>query len=197
MNHSHRLQQLFEQAYQRHVKADAPSATSLIPFLAIPIQERLILLALLDGATLPEIKVAFPFAKETDIRKVSKRMIAAEDQLMAAIEDPWCWLWPGFERVDETGDLTDPETPFPVPSFTIPPGTDVQLRQIFYGSSALMLFGEAVPTVIARLSLQQRSVLYCLAVEALSWQDVKTVLGCTEWKIRRAIKDAEEALGGL
>ncbi len=197
-NHVTRLQRLFKQAYEKQSRTDAPSPTSLIPFLYIEIQERLILLSLLDGATLPEIKAALPFAKETDIRRSSPRMITAGEKLDYAIKHPWCWIEPGplplvdapdLLELDGVGDLP----PFPVFSSRLPHDTDLQLRKIFYASSGIMLFGDAVPPAIARLSLQSRVILYLLAVEEYRWLDIQELLGCTEWKIRRAIHDAEEA----
>lgn len=195
-NHISRLQWRFKKVYEAQARTDAPSPTSLIPFLYIPIQERLILLALLDGATLPEIKAALPFAKETDIRKSSPRMIAAGERLNYAIKNHWCWIEPGPLPTDEPGDLVDTNEEFPYPAAWLPEGTDRQLRKIFYASSAIMLFGDVVPSAIARLSLQARAILYLQTVEEYRWLDIQELLGCTEWKIRFAIKGAEEALGG-
>jgi hypothetical protein len=58
------------------------------PFLSIPIQERLILLSLFDQSSMVEIKAALAWAKETDLRLSSPRMLDALAGLRYGMEHP-------------------------------------------------------------------------------------------------------------
>jgi len=196
MNHVQLFRKLCSDLYNSQLGTDIPSATTMWPFLVVPIKERLVLLCLSEEATMEQIKVSLPFAKETDVRQTSHRMIAAIKLFNAALDEPTAWLHPGPYPDTEPLDLTDPETPFPVLDRLIPRDTDLQLRQVFFPEPAVLLFGELVPAWLAELGLHTRAILYCLAVEELSWQDIVLLLECSEWSIRQALKDGIEALGG-
>ena len=199
MTQAQHLQIAFDTLYRRRIASGAPSATSFLPFLYVPLPMRLVMLCLCDGAGMAEIKAVLPFAKETDVRLTSHRMIAACRLLDQALANPWIWIRPGQlpEGNEPSADLTDNVTPFPVADRLLAPDTDKQLRQIFYSSVPILLFGEAVPEQISKLSLKARCILYLITTEELAWADVQLLLGCSEWSIRRAIKDAETVLGGL
>lgn len=198
--------QLFHQLaahyYAAQIGTDVPLATTMFPFLAVPIKERLVLLCLSEQATMPQIKAALPYAKETDVRQTSHRMRAAIGIFNEAMENPTAWLHPGPYPLAEVPDLLErhPETgelpPFPLPDRLIPRDTDKQLRQAFFPEAAVLLFGELVPEPLAALGLQVRAVLYLIAVEEYGWKDVQTLLQCTEWSVRQALKGGIEALGG-
>ena len=141
-----------------------------------------------------QIKSALPYAKETDVRQTSHRMVAAIKTFNAAMDEPTAWLHPGPYPDQEPADLSDPTTPFPLPDHQIPRDTDLQLRQVFFPEAAILLFGELVPTELAAIGLQARLILYCLAVCESSWLDIQELIGCSEWSIRQALKGGIEAL---
>lgn len=178
------------------ITIDTSTATTMWPFLAVPLEMRLVLLCNLEGATMQEVKAVLPYAKETDVRQTSHRMRAAIETFNQAMEDPTAWLHPGPYPEDEAGDLSDHETPFPLPDRLIPRDTDIQLRQVFFPEAAILLFGELVPEQIADLGLQARLILYTLSVCELEWGEVERLLGCSEWRIRQALKQGIEVLGG-
>lgn len=196
MNQLQTFRQLCADYYESQLGTDIPSATTMWPFLALPIKERLVLLCLSEEATM-ELKAVLPYAKETDVRQTSHRMVAAIKTFNAAMDEPTAWLHPGPYPDEEPTDLTDPTTPFPFPDHQIPRDTDLQLRQVFFPEAAILLFGELVPAELAVIGLQARLALYCLAVEELSWLDIQALLGCSEWAIRQALKGGIEALEGV
>ncbi len=225
MNQTHLLRVLFETTLEEQLREPGiPPTPAMQPFLVVPIQERLILLSLYDqqsGAdpralspwehkpkpsssparpiamdALTAIKAALPFAKETDIRLTSKRMLGALAALTAAMENPTAWIHPGPYPDHETGDLGDPETPLPIDTRDIPADTEKQLRQAFFPAAPLMLFGTHVPAVIAELGLQRRAILYLLIVEEWEWSDIQTLLQCSKGQVEYAQRRAIEALSG-
>lgn len=83
MSHAHRLRLAFERRYALLAR-DSPHKPqplhTLLALLALPIRERLILLALLDqGGKSDEaaIRAALPFAKQSDVRLARKTILAA------------------------------------------------------------------------------------------------------------------------
>src|SRR4051794_12315760 len=159
----HRLRLLFERRYAI-IAADAPhKAQPLQAFLALPIRERLILLALLDQHGKPDeaaIRAALPYAKQSDVRLTSKTILKAVETLKAAIETPTLWVGPDHDQ-------------------------EKQLLAVFYPSAAVCLFGGLVPPDLRDLDLQARMIIYCLVVETMKWEIVEELLGCSEWKIKR------------
>ena len=192
---AHTLRIRLDRAYRKQPDSGLP--ISLWPYLAVPIRPRLTLLALYDNHTMEEIKGAFPWVKETDVRLTSHRIHEAIALVTSAMEDPTCWVDPGPIPDQEVGDLTDPATPFPVTDRSIPRDTDKQFRQAYYSSAPLMLFGPTVPPELGEISLQRRAVIYLLVVEELRWTQIEELLGCTEWQIREAIRQTFEALEEL
>jgi hypothetical protein len=229
MNQTHHLRVLFEDVLEEQLREPGiPPTPAMQPFLIVPVQERLILLSLYDqqsGAdprtlfawehkpkpstsparpiateALTAIKAALPFAKETNIRLTSKRMLGALADLTAAMENPTGWIHPGPYPDCETGDLGDSETPFPINTRDIPDDTEKQLRQAFFPATPLMLFGTHVPAAIAELGLQRRAILYLLIVEDWEWSGIQALLQCSKGQVeyaqRRAIEVLESAEGG-
>ncbi len=201
MSQIHDLRLLFEHAYTTSSRPNDPHAPSMWPFLAVPLKERLTLLALTEESGMAECKTAYPWMKETDHRLTSHRIHRALDILTAAMEQPTAWINPGPLPEVEVADLLPDETtgelpPFPVPDRLIPRDTDKQLRQALYPSTPLLLFGPLVPPRLHDLGLQKRGILYCLVVEEFGWLDIQELFGCSEWLIRQTIKQAYEVLGG-
>lgn len=173
MTFSHRLTALrfaLEALYRREAASRSKPAPPLHALLAVPIAERLVLLALLDGATAPEVKQLLKVSDQ-DAALSSDRMTAALATLQAALADPFSHL------VDEI----DPDNLHPA---------EVQLRQLLFPSAAACLVGESVPPQMAQFPLRDRLIAYCLVVEELRWEDVERLLGCSEWAIRCALKEA-------
>lgn len=204
MNLPQRIRVLAERAFERQAKAhDRIPAPDMRPFLAVPIRERLVLLALYDNRSMAEIKEAYPWAKETDVRLTSHRIKTAIDIFVAATEDPTTHIHPGpLPDHEATGDLGvgDPNDPlytdFPIESRLIPKDTAKQLRQAFYPSVPLMLFGAHVPASVAELSLQHRAIAYLAVVEEWTWGEVQELLACSKWQVYNGLTEAVEALGG-
>ena len=142
-------------------------------FLALPIRERLILLALLDQHGKPDeaaIRAALPYAKQSDVRLTSKTILKAVETLKAAIEQPTIlWIDPDHDQ-------------------------EKAVLAIFYPSAAVCLFGGLVPIELRDFGLQARFIAYCLVVETMKWEDVEELLGGSEWKIKRTLATALEIL---
>lgn len=197
MTSVHRLRLLFEKKYAI-LAPDAPhKAQPLQAFLALPIRERLILLALLDQQGKPDeaaIRQAIPYAKQSDVRLTSKTILKAVETLKAAIERPTLWIHPGPYPEREVRDLTIQTAKPPVPDALIPYDIEKTLTQIFYPSAAVCLFGGLVPPEVREFSLQARCCLYLLVVECQHWGEVEELLGVSKWFVRQAIHNALEAL---
>src|SRR4051812_8800498 len=163
MTSVHRLRLLFERRYAI-IAQDAPhKAQPLQAFLALPIRERLILLALLDQHGTPDeaaIRAALPYAKQSDVRLTSKTILKAVETLKAAIETPTLWIDPDHDQ-------------------------EKQLLAVFYPSAAVCLFGGLMPIQMKDFSLQ---ALYLLIVECWRWEQVEELLGVSEWFIKSQIR---------
>lgn len=169
-----RLRLAFERTYAVYTVTHTTPIPPLQPFLALPIRERLVLLALLDKASPEEIRAALPFVKQTDLRLTSPAMVAAVATLRRALQQPLDY----FTNVPEAGDQT----------------VERRLRQILYPSAAVLLFGEIVPLELCCLGLKTRVILYCALVEEMTRPDIQVTLGCTEWAVKQALRGALEAL---
>lgn len=165
MPNVHRLRRAFERLYAIRAAANPHTCQPLQAFLALPIQERLVLLLILDGTDPEEIRRLLPYAKQTDARLSSKAILQAAETLKKAIQTPTYWIDPEHDQ-------------------------EKQIRQILYPCAAPMLFGSLVPPEMERLGVQGRLIAYCLVVEELGWEEIMALLGCTEWSIRSSIKNA-------
>ncbi len=147
--------------------------------LAVPIKERLVLLALTDGAGSAEIKRILK-VKDDDVRLTNPRMRAAVQTMKEALLDPY-------------GHLPDPDS---LTNDTHRTVAERSLRQLLFASTAVCLFGEGVPAQLAALPLGDRVILYLILVEEMPWSEVQELTGCSEHAIRRAITSAIEQIGG-
>lgn len=170
-----------------------PSVPDLRPFLSVNLPMRLVLLAIYDNKTMPQIKKAMPWVKETDVRLTSRRIHAAIEELQEGRANPTGWMNPGPE-VDNECDLSDPETPFPLLSRLIPEDIEIQLRKTLWPDTVHILFGEHVPPEVAALSLQHRVIIYLLVVEEMERPDVIRMMKCTDHAIRESLSKMVEAL---
>lgn len=138
-------------------------------FLAVPLPERLILLAKIDGAEAKHIKWLLR-ASDDDLGLTSPRMVQAVALLTAAMDEPWGFI-----------DLSiDPE---------------LQLMQSLFRHVPMALIGEVVPPALSSLTIGQRLGLYLILVCGLSYKrtspEVERLLGCTEFFVRSAIIQAQ------
>jgi len=197
MSLSQRIRILSEAAFTRQSRQPGnPPAPDMRPFLSVQLPERMVLLALYDGQSMEEIKAAYPWAKETDVRLTSHRIQPAIADLIAAVHDPTAWIRPGPIPEVEAGDLTDPDTPDPINHRRIPADVETQLRQAFFPSVPLMLFGAHVPPEVGAISLQHRAVVYLVVVVELPWSEVMRMMGCSKRQIHNSLVEVIEALGG-
>jgi hypothetical protein len=165
----HALRLTFERLYPAHARSPGHPGPPLHALLAVPLPERLILLALIDHAPAEEIRRTLKATSE-DLALTSDRMRTAVRQLKEALLHPYAHLDP----------LHEPER---------------QLQRLLFPSAAVLLFGEGVPAALAYLTLRQKAVLYLLLVESWQWQAIQEFLGCSEWTIRQAVRQAKEQIG--
>jgi hypothetical protein len=170
----HALRLTLERLAVAHFKQHHISPPPMQAFLAIPLFERLVLLAKLDGADARTIK-SLLHTTDADVALESERMVNAVHLLTSAMDEPWMFI--------EDGDI------------------DTQLGQIIFDYLPAILLGEAIPGQIASLSLKQRLAVYLVLVQRLSYKrsspEVQKVLGCTEFFVRRSIIECQRAVGGL
>ncbi len=166
-----RLRLSLERLAVAQLKASGMPCPPMQAFLAVPIRERLVLLARADGADEKTIQRLLRTTPE-DAALQSQRMVEAVKLLTAAMDEPWGLVAPGWSLE--------------------------RLKSLyFYRRFPAMLVGEAVPAELATLSLQQRLGLYLILVEGASREEVQSYLGCTEHSIKRAIEYAQTAVRHL
>src|SRR6266542_6765423 len=122
----HALRLTFERLYPAHARSLGHPGPPLHALLAVPLPERLILLALIDHAPAEEIRRTLK-ATTDDLTLTSDRMRAAVASLKDALLHPYVHLDPGHE----------PER---------------QLQRLLFPSAAVLLFGETVPPNLGTLS---------------------------------------------
>ncbi len=168
-----------ERLYREGSASRQKPCPPLHAMLAVPIKERLVLLALTDGAGAAEIKRILK-VKDEDVRLTSPRMRAAVQTMKEALLDPY-------------GHLPDPDS---LTNDAHRTAVERSLRQLLFASTAICLFGEGVPAQLAALPLQDRILLYLILVEEMPWSEVQELTGCTEHGVRAALKRAMEQIGG-
>lgn len=165
-------------------------------FLALPIQERLILLVLTDlgdQADEETVRALLPFARQSDIRLKSDRMRDALATFQKGLAEPTFFIDLGSIpplETDHTGDLTDMSTKTLCRDADIPEGIEKTLRQVWYPSAAPLLIGPMVPPSLADWSLKERLAIYLLVVDEARYKDVEELLGATEWFVRACLVKA-------
>ncbi len=165
----------FERLYRAGSASRVKPCPPLHALLSVPIRERLVLLALTDGAEAAEIKPMLK-VRDEDIRLTSPRMREAVATVKDALLDPY-------------RHLPDPDT---LTNDDHRPVSERHLRQLLFPSAAVCLFGEGVPFPLRDTPLRTRMIVYCLLVEELSWDQVEEMLQCTEWTIRQALREISQ-----
>jgi hypothetical protein len=166
-------------------------------FLALPIQERLILLALTDlgdKADEETVRALLPFARQSDIRLKSERMREALKTFQKGLVQPTFFIDLGNIplETDHTGDLTDMNTKTICRDADVPQDIERSIRWVFYPSAAPMLIGPMVTSPVSDWPLLDRLCLYLLVVEELTYRQVEELMGCTEWRVRESLRIALE-----
>jgi len=166
-------------------------------FLALPIQERLILLALTDlGDKADEemVRALLPFARQSDIRLKSERMQQALVTFQKGLAQPTFFIDLGGIDLenDHTGDLTDMNTKTLCRDADIPQNVERTYRWIFYPSAAPMLIGPMVTKPVADWPLLDRLILYCAVVQEMTYREIEETMCCTEWRVRESLRIALE-----
>lgn len=180
--------------YARQEREHATTTPGLHHLLPIPLPERLVLLATIDGAGDGAMRRALRVGKD-DASLSSRRMKRTLQRMKTHLSQPhgyWPEVW---TRVDLTPD--DDLTNGLVLSGSqgiawnrrYGEKLEIHLGRLLWGDVAVALIGQSVPSNVARLSLKQRLALYCLLVEGITQEETIQIMGCTEWDIERSLRD--------
>jgi len=205
MTQSPHLSQLrfgLKSLYALQEREHATTTPGLHHLLSLPIRERLILLATIDGADERDIRQAMRVSKD-DASLHSRRMKRALGRLKASLGTPlgnWPEVWTRADLTPE-GDLTNgivtEESNGIAWNRRYGSSLESQLGQLLWSDVAVCLIGQSVPPQVAALSLQARLALYCLLVEGCSKDETRQIIGLTEGEIDRSLRDGLRAVGGL
>jgi hypothetical protein len=170
--------------------------------LSIPIRERLILLALIDGADERAIRQTMSVAKD-DATLSSRRMKRTVQRMKAHLTTPhahWPEVWLRDDLTPD-GDLTNglilQDSQGIAWNRRYGASLESTLGQLLWSDVAVCLLGQSVPPQVATLSLRTRMIIYCLVVEGCTQDETIRIMGCTEWDIDRSLRDGLRAVGGL
>ncbi len=205
MTQSHHLSQLrfgLKSLYALQEREHATTTPGLHHLLTLPIRERLILLAIIDGASEREIRQAMKVSKD-DASLHSRRMKRALGRLKASLGTPlgnWPEVWTRADLTPE-GDLTNgivtEESNGIAWNRRYGSSLESQLGRLLWSDVAVALIGQSVPPSVAALSLKARLALYCLLVDGCSKDETRQIIGCTEGEIDRSLRDGFRAVGGI
>jgi hypothetical protein len=190
------LSQLY--AFQEH-SMTTPGLHHLLP---IPVRERLILLAVIDGADERAIRKAIKASKD-DRSLNSRRMKRTLLRIKEHLKTPHSY-WPEvWTRADLTpdADLTNglilEESQGIAWNRRYGASLETALGRLLWSDVAVCLIGQSVPRRVARLSLKHRLILYCLLVDGRTQDETIQIMGCTGWDIERSLRDGLRAVGGM
>ena len=179
-----------------------PSTTpGLHHLLPIPLPERLILLATIDGASERAIRRTVRASKDDASLKSRrmKRTMQRMKQHLGAPHSYWPEVWTRADLTPE-GDLTDgvvfEESNGIAWNRRYGEKLETHLGRLLWSDVAVALIGQSVPPSVAALSLKARLCLYCLLVEGCTQEETIQIMGCTEWDIERSLRDGLRAVGG-
>jgi hypothetical protein len=187
--------------YALHSRQHTVTTPGLHYLLPIPLKERLILLATIDGADERTIRQSLKVSKD-DASLTSRRMKRAMQRVKAHLSSPHSY-WPDvWTRVDLTPDedLTNgvifEDSQGIAWNRRYGSALESHLARLLWADVAVALIGHGVPPEVSKLSLKQRLVLYCLLVEGLTQEEIIQIMGCTEWDVDRSLRDGLRAVGG-
>lgn len=205
MTHHSNLSQLrfgLAKLYARQAREHRSSTPGLHHLLPIPLPERLILLAVVDGANERVVRRVLRTSKEDaslQSRKM-KRTLQRFKTYLDAPYDHWPEVWTRVDLTPDT-DLTNGAT------FADSNGVawnrrygnalETHLSRLLWSDVAVALIGQSVPRQVANLSLKHRLILYCLLVDERTQDETIEIMGCTRWDVERSLRDGLRAVGGI
>jgi hypothetical protein len=129
----------------------------------VPIRERLILLARIDGATPHQIRRLLHCSTE-DANCRSDAMPDAVATWQSTIQDAF-WHFPTRSNW----------------RFQKQASVEKGIKQLLWADVAVALIGDtALPELVQRLPLQRRLILYCLMVEDMRRDNIRALFRCTD-----------------
>jgi hypothetical protein len=147
--------------------------------LAVPIRERLILLAKVDGATPHQIRRMLHCSAD-DANSRSDGMLDAVSIWQSTIQDAF-WHFPTRANW----------------RFQKEASVEKGIKQLLWADVAVALIGDAaLPELVQSLPLKRRLMLYALLVEDMRWSSIQPLFRCTNWQIRESIRIGFDAVGG-
>ena len=182
MNPSPRLPYLRYQiacAFANHQRSTSSVTPGLHHLLPIPIRDRLILLARIDGATPQQIRRTIQCSYE-DAHLQSDAMLDAVATWQSTIKDAF-WAVPTRSNW----------------RFQKEASVEKGLKQLMWADVAVALIGDAaLPELVCALPLKRRLILYSLLMDDIRWHTIKPLLRCTDWQIRESIRIGFKAVEG-
>jgi hypothetical protein len=181
MHPSQRLTQLrygLATAFVCREQTDGLVTPGLHHLLPVPIRERLILLAKIDGADARTIRAILPVSRE-DAEGTSPEMVFAIRIWQQTLEDAY-WSLPerhGWRRQRNVA-------------------VERSLSQLLWADVAVALIGDATLPAIDALPLRKRLILYLLLVHHADWATITELMHASNWEIRQAILQGLAATGG-
>lgn len=153
---------------QRNTSTATPGPHHLLP---VPIRERLILLAKIDGASPQQIRRTIRCSYE-DAHLQSDAMVDAIATWQATMKDVF-WNVPTRSNW----------------RFQREASVEKAFKQLMWADVAVALIGDAaLPELVSDLPLKRRLLHYTLLVEDLRWHRARPMLRCTDWQIRESIR---------
>ena len=155
---------------------------NLLPLLTIPIPERLIILARLDGARPGEISRTL-HVSPADASLSTPRMLAAWQALPDLLAQPYAFIEDGI-LVGDTRRFLEAH------------GEAIERRfiQWFFADVTVCLFGDGMPRQLLGLTLRDRLIIYLLLIEVMEWRDIQDAMRCTEHAIKAAIQRLDSVI---
>lgn len=202
MTQSHHLSHLrfgLQSLYARQSAQHTTTTPGLHHLLAIPIRERLILLATIDGASEREIRRAMRVSRE-DASLTSRQMRRTLQRVQHHLARPhadWPEPWTRADLTPE-GDLTNGLVLVDCQGIAwnrrYGAHLETALGRLLWADVAVALLGQSVPKEVAALSLQARLALYCVLVEGCTQEETRRIMGCTVGDIERSLRDGLRAV---
>lgn len=180
MNPSPRLPHL-RYAIARKFAEQQRTATIATPglhhLLSVPIRERLILLARIDGATPHQIRRILHVSAE-DANCRSDVMLDAVSTWRSTIQD-------AFWHVPTRANWR----------FQREASVEKSIKQLLWADVAVALIGDAaLPELVQSLSLERRLIAYCLLVEDMRREPIRRLFHSSDWNIRECIRIAMQSI---
>ncbi len=200
--HLSQLQFGLKSLYARQEREHGTTTPGLHHLLSIPIRERLILLATIDGADEREIRRAIRVSKDV-AALTSRRMKRTLQRVKVNLSLPhehWPEVWTRADLTPE-GDLTNgivlDDSQGIAWNRRYGASLETHLGRMLWADIAVALIGQSALREVTPLSLKARLIIYCLLVEGCTQDETRQIMGCTEGEIDRSLRDGLRAVGGI